>query len=67
MTLKKLREAMGHKDSVYLLKGVIEVDDALIGEKWSGKRGRRAAGKTPVLIACENKKIRRVYCDESDG
>ncbi len=53
--LKKLRKAMGHKDSLYFLQGLIEVDDAFVGGKRSGKRGRGAEGKTPVLIACESK------------
>ncbi len=52
--LKKLRKAMGHKDSLYFLQGLIEVDDAFVGGKRSGKRGRGAEGKTPVLIACES-------------
>jgi hypothetical protein len=52
--LRKLRAAMGHQDSLYHLQGVIEVDDAFIGGKRSGKRGRGAAGKTPVIVACEH-------------
>jgi ISXO2-like transposase domain/Transposase zinc-ribbon domain len=52
--LRKLRTAMGHQDSLYRLHGVIELDDALIGGKRAGKRGRGAAGKTPVIVACEH-------------
>jgi transposase-like protein len=52
--LRKLRTAMGHQDSLYRLHGVIELDDALIGGKRSGKRGRGAAGKTPIIVACEH-------------
>lgn len=52
--LRKLRIAMGHQDSLYRLHGVIELDDALIGGKRAGKRGRGAAGKTPVIVACEH-------------
>lgn len=52
--LRKLRTAMGHQDSLYRLHGVIELDDALIGGKRTGKRGRGAAGKTPVIVACEH-------------
>jgi transposase-like protein len=52
--LTKLRTAMGHRDSIYRLSEVIELDDALIGGKKSGKRGRGAEGKVSVLIACEN-------------
>ena len=55
LILSKLRLAMGHRDSLYRLSGTIELDDALIGGKRKGKRGRGAEGKTPVLIACENR------------
>jgi len=54
LILKKLRVAMGHRDSLYQLSGTIELDDALIGGKQKGKRGRGAHGKTSVLIACES-------------
>jgi hypothetical protein len=33
----------------------IELDDALVGGRQKGKRGRGAAGKKNVLIACESK------------
>jgi len=52
--LSKLRGAMGHRDTLYRLSRIIELDDALIGGKRPGKRGRGAEGKTSVLIACEN-------------
>ena len=55
LILSKLRTAMGHRDSLYRLSGVIEIDDALVGGKRKGKRGRGAAGKTPVLVAVESK------------
>ncbi len=61
LMLKKLRQAMAHRDSLYQLSGLIEVDDALVGGKRSGKRGRGATGKTPVLIACESKKKQAGY------
>lgn len=46
---------MGHRDSLYRLSGVIEIDDALVGGKRTGKRGRGAVGKTPVIVAVESK------------
>jgi hypothetical protein len=46
---------MGHRDSLYRLSGTIELDDAFIGGKHKGERGRGAQGKTPVLIVCENR------------
>lgn len=57
---------MAHRDSLYQFSGVIEVDDALVGGKRSGKRGRSAAGKDPVLIACERKRVfdgQKIYSD----
>lgn len=51
--LKILRKAMGERDSKYKLFGVIELDDAFVGGKKTGKRGRGADGKTSVIIACE--------------
>jgi len=53
--LKKLREAMGHRDSLYRLSDMIELDDALDGGKQKGKRGRGAKGKKPIIVACESK------------
>ena len=56
LMLRKIRAAMGHRDSVYRLTELIEVDDALVGGRRSGgKRGRGAEGKTPVLVAVENR------------
>jgi hypothetical protein len=45
---------MGHRDSIYRLSEVIELDDVLIGGKKAGKRGRGAEGKVSVLIGCQN-------------
>jgi len=56
--LKKLREAMGHRDSLYRLSGMIELDDAFVGGKRKGKRGRGAEGKTPIIVACESQEAR---------
>ncbi|MDX2368301.1 MAG: IS1595 family transposase [Colwellia sp.] len=55
LILSKLRRAMGHRDTLYRLSGTIELDDALVGGKHKGKRGRGALGKTNVIIACESK------------
>ena len=52
--LRKLRIAMGHQNQRYQLSGIIELDDAFIGGKRAGKRGRGAAGKTAILVACEH-------------
>jgi hypothetical protein len=35
--LRKIRIAMGHRDSLYRLQDLIEIDDALVGGRRSGK------------------------------
>ena len=52
--LRKLRIAMGDQNSLYKLTGIIELDDAFVGGKRAGKRGRGAEGKTAILVACEH-------------
>ncbi len=55
LMLAKLRSAMGDRDQQYLLKGLIELDDAFVGGKTTGgKRGRGSEKKTAILVACEN-------------
>lgn len=56
--LHRLRKAMGNQDSIYRLTQIIELDDAMVGGKKPGKRGRGAQGKVSVLIACENREDR---------
>ncbi len=46
----KIRSAMEQRDTRYKLTGLIELDDSYFGSSKSGKRGRGADGKTPVLI-----------------
>jgi len=54
--LKKIRTAMAHRDSIYrFFEELIELDDTYVGGKRSGKRGRGAEGKKPVLVAIEHK------------
>lgn len=51
LMLHKLREAMGTRDEEYLLKGIVEMDDAFFGApSEEGKRGR-GTDKTPAIIA----------------
>lgn len=54
--LHKIRTVMAHRDSIYRLEGLIESDDAYVGGKKLGKRGRGAMGKKPILVAVENRK-----------
>jgi hypothetical protein len=50
----KIRKAMEDRDTRYTLQGLIELDDTYIGgKKKSGKRGRGARSKVPVLVAVE--------------
>lgn len=53
--LRKIRKAMAHRDSVYRLANLIELDDTFVGGKRAGKRGRGAEGKRPVLVAVETR------------
>ncbi|MCP4682631.1 MAG: IS1595 family transposase, partial [Desulfobacterales bacterium] len=54
--LRKIRTAMGHRDSIYrLFHQLVELDDTYVGGKKPGKRGRGAGGKKSVLVAVENK------------
>jgi len=46
---------MGHVDGLYQLSRTIDLVDTLVGGRQKGKRGRGAAGKKNVLIACETK------------
>ena len=53
--LRKIRIAMGHRNSLGRLENIIEFDDTVVGGKRTGKRGRGAAGKRPVLVAVETR------------
>ena len=54
--LRRIRQVMAHRDSIYRLSKLIELDDAFVGGKRCGKRGRGANGKRPVLVAVETRK-----------
>jgi len=59
LLLHKIRNTMVHADRS-LLKGEVEVDEALIGGVRPGKRGRGAEGKELVAIAAECVGTKRV-------
>jgi len=61
LLLTKLRQTMGDRDSLYRLSEHIELDDAFVGGKQKGKRGRGATGKKPVIVACESQGNRAGY------
>jgi len=50
----KIRKAMGDRDSQYQLAGLVEMDEAFVGPKKPGPRGRGAKGKATVVIAVES-------------
>ena len=56
--LLKIPIAMGHRDSIYRLHDRIEIGAALVGGRRSGKRGRGAERKVPVLVAIANRDAR---------
>jgi ISXO2-like transposase domain len=53
--LRKLRTAMGDQNSLYRLRGMIELDDAFVGVKHAGKRRPGAVRRQDryFLVACE--------------
>lgn len=58
---QKLMQVMSEQESQRVLKARVEVDDAYLGGVRSGKRGRGAAGKTPMVIGVET------HVDETTG
>jgi len=65
----KIRVAMGNPSERALLRGLVEMDDAYVGGKRPGPRGRGAEGKTPVIIAAESPTgtVRAVATQTLDG
>lgn len=62
---KKMRTVMKSSES-FPLTGSCEVDEAVIGGKKEGKRGRGAIGKKKISVVIEknNKGITRAYCEK---
>ena len=58
LMLTKLRAAMADRDGQYLLDGLVELDDAFVGGKRPGKRGRGAEGRKPVIFAVQKNDTR---------
>ena len=46
----KIRASMKERDASYRLAGFMEMDESYFGAKKSGKRGRGAGGKRPVMV-----------------
>ena len=47
----KIRHAMGERDSLCLLEGTVEMDDAFFGGSHAGGKRGRGTDKTPVIFA----------------
>jgi transposase-like protein len=46
----KIRNAMGRRDGLYLLQGIVEMDDSFFGSPSEGGKRGRGTDKTPVVI-----------------
>ena len=55
----KIRELIGSTENFDMLQGHVEMDEAYVGGRRPGKRGRGAAGKTPFVAAVETTAERR--------
>lgn len=51
--LHKLRSAMGQRDAQYILRGIVEMDDAFFGAPAEGGKRGRGTDKTPAIVALE--------------
>ena len=49
--LQKIRKAMAEQDRRYILKGIVELDDAYFGGKKEGEKRGRGTTKSKVLVA----------------
>ena len=50
---RKITRAMARGEGELMLAGVVEMDEAYVGGASKGKRGRGAAGKTPVAVMAQ--------------
>lgn len=50
-TLKRIRTAMGQRDTVHKLKGIVEFDDAYFGGPTTGKKRDRGTERVKVFVA----------------
>jgi transposase-like protein len=51
LMLQKIRHAMGERDDLYLLSGIVEIDETYIGGSEKGGKRGRGTEKTPVQVA----------------
>ncbi len=50
LMLHKIRKAMGDRDAMYQLEGIVEIDDAFFGAPTEGGKRGRGTEKTKVII-----------------
>lgn len=50
---RKVMHAMTRREGELMLLGVVEMDESYVGGAHKGKRGRGAAGKTPVAVMAQ--------------
>ena len=58
---QKLMEVMRQRNETYKLSGDVQVDDAYLGGKKAGKRGRGAGNKVPFVIAVATRDGKPTY------
>jgi transposase-like protein len=59
----KIRKAMGERDGLYLLQGMVEMDEAFFGSPDEGGKRGRGSDKTPVVVGLSlGEKGEPVFC-----
>ncbi len=58
---QKLMEVMRQRNETYKLEGVVQIDDAYLGGKKAGKRGRGAGNKVPFVVAVATRDGKPTY------
>lgn len=56
--LVRIRKAMDHRESQYMLAGIVELDDSYFGAKIKGKRGRAAGNQSVIVCVSKDSKDR---------
>jgi transposase-like protein len=59
--MRKIRAAMKERDSLYMLSGVVEMDDAYFGAPRKGKDGRGTDKAKAVIVLSKDEKDRPKY------
>ena len=59
--LVRIRKAMDHRESRYMLAGIVELDDSYFGAKIKGKRGRAAGNQSVIVCVPKDSKDRSQF------